>query len=110
MTTKVTPQWSAQEKNQAKRNPVDNPYAYSRDLLLNVFSTTLPLPEDIDKSLAAFVSEPRPPLAHLPLSDIEKRVLSMVSINSEATRRIYSRDTPKKPAKEKVIAPPSTCC
>ncbi|KAJ3252353.1 hypothetical protein HK103_001614 [Boothiomyces macroporosus] len=106
MTTKVTPQWSAQEKNQAKRNPVDNPYAYSRDLLLNVFSTTLPLPEDIDKSLAAFVSEPRPPLAHLPLSDIEKRVLSMVSINSEATRRIYSRDTPKKPAKEKVIAPP----
>ncbi|KAJ3323221.1 hypothetical protein HDV06_001988 [Boothiomyces sp. JEL0866] len=106
MTTKVTPQWSAQEKNQAKRNPVDNPYAYPRDLLLNVFSTTLPLPADTDKSLGAFVLEARPPLAHLPLSDIEKRVLSMVSINSEATRRMYSRDTPKKPAKEKVIAPP----
>ncbi|KAJ3273316.1 hypothetical protein HDV01_004533 [Terramyces sp. JEL0728] len=105
MATKVTAQWSAQEKNQAKRNPVNNPYAYPRDLLLNVFSTTLPLPDDTDKSLAAFVSEPRPPLAHLPLSDIEKKVLSMVSINSEATRRMYSRDTPKKPVKEKAIAP-----
>jgi hypothetical protein len=76
-------------------------YVYTRDFLLGLFSTDYPLPEDADTSLSAFVAEPRPPLANLPLSDLEKRLLSMVSINSDSNRRNY-RDQKKRTDK---IAP-----
>ena len=85
-----------------KRNPQQNEFFYTRDMILNLFSLDCPFPADIDESLDAFVDEPRPPLAHLPLSDIEKRLLSMVTINSEANRRTHNyqnkkRDRPERP-------------
>jgi hypothetical protein len=76
-------------------------YVYTRDFLLGLFSTDYPLPGDADTSLSAFVAEPRPPLANIPLSELEKRLLSMVSINSDSNRRNY-RDQKKRTDK---IAP-----
>lgn len=85
-------------RNLNNRNPKNNPHLYTRDLILNLYSDQYPFPEDIDQGLAAFVDEPRPPLAHLPLSDIEKRLLNMVSINSEGNRRNnYANAKPKAP-------------
>lgn len=51
------------------------------------------IPEDLDTSLKCFTApeaENRLPLAHLPLSEIEKKLLSMLSINSEMGRRNFT--------------------
>jgi hypothetical protein len=75
---------------------------YTRDFMLELFATDYSLPEDADTSLSAYLEEPRPPLANLPLSDLEKRLLSMVSINSEGNRRNNYQNNKKRPEK---IAP-----
>ena len=69
-----------------KRNPNPNPFEISRDALLD-FYKEFDLPAEADSTLDCFVDECRLPLAHLPLSDIEKKLLSLVSINSEAGKR-----------------------
>jgi hypothetical protein len=73
--------------SQTKSNLAVKENVYTRDFMLGLFATDYPLPEDADTSLSAYVDQPRPPLANLPLSDLEKRLLSMVSINSEGNRR-----------------------
>jgi hypothetical protein len=88
MTTKNVPS--------TPRNLSSNPYFYTRDEILNLYSDDYELPSDVNTSLLAFVVEPRPPLAHLPLSESEKRLLNMVSINSEGNRRNNYRDQKQK--------------
>jgi hypothetical protein len=68
-----------------------------RDFLLNLINLegAQVYPEDLDTSLSCFIDaemENRLPLAHLPLSDMEKKLLSMLSINSDMGRRGHGGD------------------
>eukprot|EP00842_Homolaphlyctis_polyrhiza_P004937 jgi/Hompol1/5444/HPOL_001695-RA len=78
-------------------NAAKSPFKYSRDLLLSLFDPALPRPKDFDVERGCFVEEAREPLAHLPLSDTEKKLLSMATINSDATRRGAHRPDGTKP-------------
>ncbi|KAJ3359934.1 hypothetical protein HDU91_004764 [Kappamyces sp. JEL0680] len=60
-----------------KRNPVENPFAYSREFMLNLFDLASgldSLPDDVDPSLLCWMEEAREPLAMMPLSDTEKKL------------------------------------
>ncbi len=86
-----------------KRNPANNPHAYSRDLLLSLYRPNLEVPEEADLSLTCFYGEVRPPLANIPLSDLEKKLLTMVSINSEVGNRRFNNQNKqqRKPQQDK---------
>jgi hypothetical protein len=65
--------------------------------MLDFFSMDYPAPKDTDLTLGAFAKEQRPPLALLPLSESEIRLLNMSSINSEGNRRTNFRENKNKP-------------
>ncbi|KAH9269447.1 hypothetical protein BASA83_008530 [Batrachochytrium salamandrivorans] len=67
---------------------VSSIFNFPRDVMLSFFQdTSMVRPSDFDDSLGCFVLEGQDPLANLPLSEHEKKLLSLASINSDATTR-----------------------
>lgn len=58
--------------------PSLNPFLFTREALLEMFSLSFELPKDTNKEILVFHTEPRNPLAFVPLSDQEKRVISYI--------------------------------
>ncbi|KAJ3329669.1 hypothetical protein HDU76_007423 [Blyttiomyces sp. JEL0837] len=72
-------------------------YRYTREFILSLYDPGLQPPADFDANIPLVtVNEPLEPLANIPLTELEKRLLSMASVNSDpnASRppRQYSRD------------------
>ncbi|KAL5032691.1 hypothetical protein BDV3_001246 [Batrachochytrium dendrobatidis] len=94
------PNVAASLQSNANFNQTSNPFSFSRDVILGLFRDLNMLkPADFDETLGCFVKEGRDPLANVPLSEHEKKLLSMSSINSEAPMRrpnsSYRQDTLK---------------
>ncbi|ORY39377.1 hypothetical protein BCR33DRAFT_720210 [Rhizoclosmatium globosum] len=62
-------------------------FKYSREMLLSLFDPDLQAPPDLDSSLPIFVAETLDPVANLPLSETEKKILALGSVNSEVGSR-----------------------
>ena len=63
-----------------------------------MYSPDLPLPDAFDTSVSAYIETPAEPLALQALSADEKRLLTMSSINSDASRRpVVPRETNSHP-------------
>ena len=65
----------AQTTQQPPPKPAEKPWQYSKEFLLSFFQPQLDLASDMDLSLGATTEETLLPMANLPLSDLEKRVL-----------------------------------
>ncbi|KAI8926187.1 hypothetical protein BC831DRAFT_457831 [Entophlyctis helioformis] len=78
-------------------NAIPNPFKYSRDFLLSLFSPDCPLPAVFDTSLGSYNAIAREPLANLPLSEQEKRLLMQANINSDTRRAVHRPEGSKNP-------------
>ncbi|KAJ3123390.1 hypothetical protein HK098_001934 [Nowakowskiella sp. JEL0407] len=65
----------------------ENPFKYSKDFLLSLFDIDLPLPSDFEPNEHATLSSPNPPLANIPLTELEKKLFSMNVINPTNDQR-----------------------
>lgn len=77
-----------------KRNPVENPFAYSREFMLNLFDLASgldSLPDDVDPSLLCWMEEAREPLAMMPLSDTEKKLVGCALADARYPVLVYAR-------------------
>ncbi|KAJ3023455.1 UNVERIFIED_CONTAM: hypothetical protein HDU68_008611 [Siphonaria sp. JEL0065] len=71
-------------------------FKYSREALLGLFDPSVVAPTDLDASLPIFVADALEPVANLPLTETEKKILALGSVNSEVqTRRNFSTPSNK---------------
>ncbi|KAJ3027221.1 UNVERIFIED_CONTAM: hypothetical protein HDU68_004224 [Siphonaria sp. JEL0065] len=71
-------------------------FKYSREALLGLFDPSVAAPNDLDASLPIFASDALEPVANLPLTETEKKILALGSVNSEVqTRRTFSTPSNK---------------
>ncbi|KAJ3086378.1 hypothetical protein HK102_013208 [Quaeritorhiza haematococci] len=68
-----------------------NPFRYSRELILSLFDPHLPVPADFEAHEHVTSKDPNIPLANIPLSDQEKKLLSLPSVNSDVRRTPYQQ-------------------
>ncbi|TPX37157.1 hypothetical protein SmJEL517_g01056 [Synchytrium microbalum] len=65
-----------------------NPFRYTRDFMVGLYSPDLPLPDGCDLSDKILASDQiLEPMANIPLTETEKKILAAGSINSEVARR-----------------------
>ncbi|KAJ1566109.1 hypothetical protein HK096_000770 [Nowakowskiella sp. JEL0078] len=74
---------------------LDNSFKFSREFLLSLYDMDWPLPKDYEANPQATLSSPQPPLANLPLTELEKKLFASSQVNpvaSEPLRRANTAD------------------
>lgn len=74
-----------------------SPHSYSKEVLLSYFSTPLPIPPALQEVPFVCSVETLVPMANLPLSEVEKKLISSANINAETKQR-QNHDKNRKPA------------
>jgi hypothetical protein len=110
---------------QATLKPPAQKFVYSKEYILSFYTENCSISESLDLTLAAVSAQTLPPLANVPLSDLEKKLFSSSNFNSDGNRRNnfknreekrYSKqrqgshpdqDSPVKSAHDHLQSPPS---
>jgi hypothetical protein len=67
--------------------PAKSPYSYSKEVLLSYFTSPLPIPPALQEVPFVCSVETLVPLANLPLSEVEKKLIGSANINAETKPR-----------------------
>ena len=97
MESKLT--W-AQTTGQPAKAPEKSQYSYSKEVLLSYFSTPLPIPLALQEVPFVCSVETLVPMANLPLSEVEKKLIASANINADTKQRQH-HDKNRKPANRK---------
>ncbi|KAJ1564715.1 hypothetical protein HK096_006630, partial [Nowakowskiella sp. JEL0078] len=74
----------------------DNSFKFSREFLLSLYDMDWSIPKDYVENPHATLSSPQPPLANLPLTELEKKLFASGQVNpaaSEPLRRANTTDS-----------------
>jgi hypothetical protein len=74
-----------------------SPHSYSKEVLLSYFSSPLSIPPALQEVPFVCSVETLVPMANLPLSEVEKKLIGSANINAEIKQR-PNHDKNRKPA------------